>query len=174
MLLKSNIIFSFEILGNGNQQQFIHFTIFYTKIQHIFKSENYKRNWGMRMEVWLWCRCECWVLMNGSSEQITHQCYGNTTMGIWTTNQPGMFYSDPLQISIVKWLLDNNWTLPVGESCVQCPPGAQCWLHWSWDKIIPVMRQRRHLQSKEAMGQIWNWTEECLWVRVACRRKLPS
>ena len=34
--------------------------------------------------------------------------------------------------------------------------------------------KRRHLQSKEAMGQIWNWTEECLRVRVACRRKLPS
>ena len=146
------------------------------KIQHIFKSGNYKRNWGMRMEVWLWCRCECWVLMNGASEQITLQCYGNTTMGIWTTNQPGMFYSDPLQISIVKWLLDNNWTLPVRESWL-CPVSSRCPVLATFVLRSNNLRdatKRRHLQSKEAMGQIWNWTEECLRVRVACRRKLPS
>lgn len=100
--------------------------------------------------------------------------YNNGNMN----NKPGMFYSDPLQISIVKWLLDNNWTLPVGRErgavlCPHCPPGAGPCQHLSQDQINSEMRQRRHLQSK-AMGQIWNWTEECLWVRVACRRKLPS
>ena len=101
----------------------------------------------MRMEVWLWCRCECWVLMNGSSEQITHQCYGNTTMGIWTTNRECFIlilsrspvWSD-CWTTIGHFLSGESGAL----SCVQCPPGAGPLQHLSQDQINSEMRQRRH------------------------------
>ena len=146
---------------------FLNFSLF----KHILQSGNYKRNWGMRMEVWLWCRCECWVLMNGSSEQITHQCYGNTTMGIWTTNRECF-----ILILSRSPLWSDCWTtighFLSGESgALSCVPAVLQVL--GPGNRNSEMRQRRHLKSK-AMGQIWSWTEECLWVRVACRRKLPS
>ena len=139
-------------------------------------SSQVTRIWGMRMEVWLWCRCECWVwwMAQVSANVMEIQQYNGNM-----NNKPGMFYSDPLQISIVKWLLDNNWTLPVGRAgrCVQCPVSSRCLPvtgSISRDQINSKMRQRRHLQSKAMGRQIWNWTEECLWAACLLRKQLLS